>query len=80
MERQEPEIVLPKQETFFSTEKPKRSARAGTNMPAPAMAPYGYVPEARFNHLFLLGRLHPDEHVSFGFRSCNWSHVCQPQP
>lgn len=75
VKKAEPEIVLPKQETFFSTEKLKRSARAGTNLPDPTMAPYGYDPKARFNHLFPAlelpalfppGRLHPDDHVSFG--------------
>lgn len=67
--------TLPAQEKFFSTEKLKRSARAGTNLPDPTMAPYGYDPKARFNHLFPAlelpalfppGRLHPDDHVSFG--------------
>ena len=69
------EIALPEQEKFFSTEKLRRSARAGTNLPDPTMAPYGYDPKARFNHLFPAlelpplfppGRLHPDDHVSFG--------------
>ncbi len=64
MKKPEPEIVLPKQESFFSTNKLRRSARAGT-----------HLPEARFNHLFPAlelpalfppGRLHPDDHVSFG--------------
>lgn len=71
----EQEIVLPKQEGFFSTEKLRRSARAGTHLPDPTMAPYGYDPKARFNHLFPAlelpalfppGRHHPDDHVSFG--------------
>lgn len=71
----EAEIVLPEQEKFFSTEKLRRSARAGTHLPDPTMAPYGYDPKARFNHLFPAlelpplfppGRLHPDDHVSFG--------------
>lgn len=69
------EIALPEQEQFFSTEKLRRSARAGTQLPDPTMAPYGYDPKARFNHLFPAlelpalfppGRLHPDDHVSFG--------------
>ena len=64
MKKPEPEIVLPKQESFFSTNKLRRSARAGT-----------HLPEARFNHLFPAlelpalfppVRLHPDDHVSFG--------------
>lgn len=75
MKKPENDIVLPKQDTFFSTEKLRRSARAGTNLPDPTMAPYGYDPKARFNHLFPAlelpalfppGRLHPDDHVSFG--------------
>jgi DNA modification methylase len=75
VKKAEPEIVLPRQESFFSTEKLKRSARAGTNLPDPTMAPYGYDPKARFNHLFPAlelpalfppGRLHPDDYVSFG--------------
>ena len=45
MNKAEPEIVLPGQETFFSTEKLRRSARAGTNLPEPTMAPYGYDPQ-----------------------------------
>ncbi len=68
-------LQLPEQEKFFSTEKLRRSARAGTHLPDPTMAPYGYDPKARFNHLFPAlelpalftpGRLHPDDHVSFG--------------
>lgn len=71
----EQEIVLPKQEGFFSTEKLRKSARAGTHLPDPTMAPYGYDPKARFNHLFPAlelpalfppGNYHPDDHVSFG--------------
>lgn len=73
--KNEPEIILPKQEGFFSTEKLRKSARAGTHLPDPTMAPYGYDPKSRFNHLFPAlelpalfppGRLHPDDHVSFG--------------
>ena len=75
MKKPEPEIVLPKQESFFSTDKLRRSARAGTHLPDPTMVPYGFDPKARFNHLFPAlelpalfppGRLHPDDHVSFG--------------
>lgn len=76
MKKEDPaKLQLPAQENFFSTEKLRRSARAGTNLPDPTMAPYGYDPKARFNHLFPAlelpalfppGRLHPDDHVSFG--------------
>lgn len=75
VKKPENDIVLPKQDTFFSTEKLRRSARAGTHLPDPTMAPYGYDPKARFNHLFPAlelpalfppGRLHRDDHVSFG--------------
>lgn len=75
MSKQEPEMILPRQDAFFQTEKLRRSARAGTHLPDPTMAPYGYDPKARFNHLFPAlelpalfppGRLHPDDHVSFG--------------
>ena len=52
MKKSETEQVLPKQETFFSTEKLKRSARAGTHLLDLTMAPYDYDPKARFNHLF----------------------------
>lgn len=75
MKKPEESTVLPHQEGFFSTEKLKRSARAGTHLPDPTMVPFGYDPKARFNHLFPAlelpalfppGRLHPDDHVSFG--------------
>ena len=75
MKKPETKIALPTQDIFFSTEKLRRSARAGTHLPDPTMAPYGYDPKARFNHLFPAlelpalfppGRLHPDDHVSFG--------------
>ena len=67
--------TLPTQEKFFSTEKLRRSARAGTNLPDPTMAPYGYDAKQHYGHLFPkleLPRLfppashHPDDHVSFG--------------
>lgn len=65
---------LPVQEKFFSTEKLRKSARAGTNLPDPTMAPYGYDPKAHYRHLFPALELpalfppssrHPDDHVSF---------------
>lgn len=65
---------LPAQEKFFSTEKLRRSARAGTNLPDPTMAPYGYDPKQHYGHLFPKLELpalfppashHPDDHVSF---------------
>ncbi|MBI2337410.1 MAG: site-specific DNA-methyltransferase [Deltaproteobacteria bacterium] len=67
--------TLPTQEKFFSTEKLRRSARAGTHLPDPTMAPYGYDAKQHYGHLFPkleLPRLfppashHPDDHVSFG--------------
>ena len=66
---------LPKQDQFFSTEKLRRTARAGTQLPDPTMAPFGYDPKSRFNHLFPAlelpalfppQRLHPEDHISFG--------------
>ena len=66
---------LPKQDQFFSTDKLRRTARAGTQLPDPTMAPFGYDPKARFNHLFPAlelpalfppQRLHPEDHISFG--------------
>ena len=66
--------ALPAQEKFFSTEKLRKSARAGTNLPDPTMAPYGYDPKAHYRHLFPAlelpalfppGSRHPDDHVSF---------------
>ena len=75
VKKPEQELVLPKQEGFFSTEKLRRSARAGTHLPDPTMAPYGYDPKAQFKHLFPAMELpalfppashHPDDHVSFG--------------
>lgn len=65
---------LPPQEKFFSTEKLKRSARAGTHLPDPTMVPYGYDPKQHYGHLFPKLELpalfppvskHPDDHVSF---------------
>ena len=67
--------ALPTQEKFFSTEKLRRSARAGTNLLDPTMVPYGYDAKQHYGHLFPkleLPRLfppashHPDDHVSFG--------------
>lgn len=75
VKKPEEELVLPKQEGFFSTEKLRRSARAGTHLPDPTMVPYGYDPKAQFKHLFPAMELpalfppasdHPDDHVSFG--------------
>lgn len=75
MKKPEQEFILPKQEGFFSTEKLRRSARAGTHLPDPTMAPFGYDPKAQFKHLFPAMELpalfppashHPDDHVSFG--------------
>lgn len=69
------DISLPKQEQFFSTEKLKRAARAGTQLPNPTMAPFGYDAKSKFNHLFPAlelpalfppQRLHPEDHASFG--------------
>ena len=66
---------LPRQDQFFSTEKLRRTARAGTQLPDPTMAPFGYDPKSRFNHLFPAlelpalfppQRLHPEDHISFG--------------
>lgn len=68
------DISLPKQEQFFSTEKLKRAARAGTQLPNPTMAPFGYDAKSKFNHLFPAlelpalfppRRLHPEDHASF---------------
>ena len=67
--------ALPSQDQFFSTEKLRRTARAGTQLPDPTMAPYGYDPKSRFNHLFPAlelpalfppKRLHPEDHISLG--------------
>jgi DNA modification methylase len=69
------EQTLPNQEQFFSTEKLKKSARAGTQLPNPTSAPFGYDAKAQFRHLFPAlelpalfppQRLHPEDHVSFG--------------
>jgi DNA modification methylase len=66
---------LPKQENFFATEKLKRSARAGTQLPDPTHIPYGYDAKETFGHIFpklnlpvLLPppKLHPDDYASFG--------------
>lgn len=69
------EQTLPLQEQFFSTEKLKKSARAGTQLPNPTSAPFGYDAKTQFRHLFPAlelpalfppQRLHPEDHVSFG--------------
>lgn len=69
-----PEQTLPSQEKFFTTEKLRRSARAGTQLPNPTMAPFGYDAKAHFRHLFPAlelpalfppAALHPDDHASF---------------
>jgi len=66
--------ALPVQEKFFATEKLRRSARAGTHLPNPTMAPYGYDPQGRFRHLFPAlelpalfppAALHPDDNATF---------------
>lgn len=65
---------LPVQDKFFATEKLRRSARAGTQLPNPTMAPYGYDPKGHFRHLFPAlelpalfppAALHPDDHATF---------------
>lgn len=67
--------TLPNQAQFFSTEKLKKSARAGTQLPDPTMAPYGYDAKSKFKHLFPAlelpalfppKHLHPEDHASFG--------------
>ena len=67
--------TLPQQEKFFATSRLKRSARAGTQLPDPTHAPYGYDPSSQFKHLFPALELpmlkppashHPEDHVSFG--------------
>lgn len=66
------ESMLPEQGSFFKTEKLKRSARAGTQLPDPKIEPYGYDPKAQYRHLFPELNLPPlfsessDDHVSFG--------------
>ena len=63
---------LPDQSAFFKTDKLKRSARAGTQLPDPKIEPFGYDPKAQFRHLFPelnlppLFSQSPDDHVSFG--------------
>ena len=66
---------LPQQDKFFSTGGLKRSVRAGTQLPDPTQAPYGYDPTAQFKHLFPVLELpvlkppashHPEDRVSFG--------------
>lgn len=67
--------TLPNQAQFFSTEKLRKSARAGTQLPDPTMAPYGYDAKSKFKHLFPAlelpalfppKHLHPEDHASFG--------------
>src|ERR1035437_4296151 len=66
---------LPQQDKFFTTEKLRRSARAGTQLPDPTNTPFGYDPKETFGHifpklhlppLFPPPRLHPDDYASFG--------------
>lgn len=63
---------LPDQSSFFKTEKLKKSARAGTQLPDPKIEPFGYDPKAKFRHLFPeldlppLFSESPDDYVSFG--------------
>lgn len=66
---------LPEQAKFFTTEKLRRSARAGTQLPDPTNTPFGYDPKETFGHifpklhlppLFPPPRLHPDDYASFG--------------
>jgi DNA modification methylase len=63
---------LPEQNSFFKTEKLKKSARAGTQLPDPKIEPFGYDPKAKFKHLFPELNLPPlfsqsqDDYVSFG--------------
>lgn len=67
--------VLPNQEKFFATANLRRSTRAGTHLPDPTQAPFGYDPSAQFKHLFPALELpilkppashHPEDRVSFG--------------
>ncbi len=71
----EAQIALPQQEKFFSTAKLKSSARAGTQLPDPTHAPYGYDAKTQYRHLFPALQLpalhppakyHPEDSVSFG--------------
>lgn len=71
----EAQITLPEQEKFFSTAKLKSSARAGTQLPDPTHAPYGYDAKTQYKHLFPALQLpalhppakyHPEDSVSFG--------------
>ena len=70
----EAQIALPEQEKFFSTAKLKSSARAGTQLPDPTHAPYGFDAKTQYKHLFPALQLpalhppakyHPDDSVSF---------------
>ncbi|MBI2640181.1 MAG: site-specific DNA-methyltransferase [Candidatus Sungbacteria bacterium] len=65
---------LPKQDKFFATTGLKRSVRAGTQLPDPTQAPYGFDPSSQFKHLFPALELpilkppashHPEDRVSF---------------
>ena len=69
------EQSLPQQEKFFATTGLRRSVRAGTQLPDPTQAPYGYDPSSQFKHLFPALELpilkppashHPEDRVSFG--------------
>ncbi len=66
---------LPDQSKFFSQEKLRRSARAGTQLPDPKREPYGYDPRSRFDHIFPRINLpplhppashHPEDTLPFG--------------
>lgn len=68
-------MALPEQEKFFSTAKLKSSARAGTQLPDPTHAPYGFDAKTHYRHLFPALQLpalhppakyHPEDSVSFG--------------
>lgn len=69
------ENILPNQDKFFSQDKLRKSARAGTQLPDPKREPYGYDPKSRFDHIFPRLHLpplhppykyHPEDHLSFG--------------
>lgn len=70
----EAQVTLPEQEKFFSTAKLKSSARAGTQLPDPTHAPYGFDAATQYRHLFPALQLpalhppanyHPEDSVSF---------------
>ena len=66
---------LPEQETFFKTEKLKKSTRAGTNLPDPSIVPFGFDNKEHFGHIFPKINLpvlippakhHPSDYAGFG--------------